>query len=232
MAGGAMSRSTISMYQLFQIIPDEESARAYLEGRLWRDGVTCPECREQGRITVRKGGYYRCNKCQLDFTVRTGTIFERSHIPLQKWVYAMYALVTARKGVSSLQLGKEIGVTQKSAWFMLQRLREAMSAPDSQDKLRGIVELDECFIGGKEKNKHDSKKLRAGRGSVGKTAVLGMRERGGDLIAAVLPERNLLEVTKRIHNNVEIGTQLYTDDHLLFTALDGLFFRHEAVNHS
>lgn len=119
-----MSRSTISMYQLFQIIPNEESARAYLEGRLWRDGVTCPECKEQERITVRKGGYYRCNKCQLDFTVRTGTIFERSHIPLHKWVYAMYALVTARKGVSSLQLAKEIGVTQKSAWFMLQRLRE------------------------------------------------------------------------------------------------------------
>lgn len=227
-----MSRSTISMYQLFQIIPDEEFARAYLEGRLWRDGVTCPECKEQERITIRKNGYYRCNKCQLDFTVRTGTIFERSHIPLHKWVYAMYALVTARKGVSSLQLAKEIGVTQKSAWFMLQRLREAMSAPDSQDKLRGIVEIDECFIGGKEKNKHESKKLKAGRGSVGKTAVLGMRERGGRVIASPIEQRTLQEATKRIHENVEIGTQLYTDDHLIFSDMDGLFFRHEAVNHS
>lgn len=127
-----MSRSTISMYQLFELIPDEESARAYLEGRLWRDGITCPECKEQERITVRKGGYYRCNKCQLDFTVRTGTIFERSHIPLHKWIYAMYALVTARKRVSSLQLAKEIGVTQKSAWFTLQRLREAMSTPNKE----------------------------------------------------------------------------------------------------
>ena len=148
-----MSQHTISMYQLFELIPNEESARAYLEGRLWRDGITCPECKEQGRITVRKNGYYRCNVCKLDFTVRTGTIFERSHIPLHKWVYAMYALVTARKGISSLQLGKEIGVTQKSAWFMLQRLREAMSGPDSIDKLRGIIELDECFVGGKERNK-------------------------------------------------------------------------------
>jgi transposase-like protein len=148
------------MYQLFEMLPDEESARTYLEGRLWRDGITCPECKEQERITVRKGGYYRCNKCVLDFTVRTGTIFERSHIPLHKWVYAMYALVTARKGISSLQLAKEIGVTQKSAWFMLQRLREAMSAPDNIDKLKGIVELDECFIGGKERNKHESKKLK------------------------------------------------------------------------
>lgn len=227
-----MSRSTISMYQLFGLIPDEESARTYLEGRRWRDGVTCPECKEQERLTVRKGGYYRCNKCQLDFTVRTGTIFERSHIPLHKWVYAMYALVTARKGVSSLQLAKEIGVTQKSAWFMLQRLREAMSTPDSIDKLRGIVELDECFIGGKERNKHESKKLKAGRGAVGKTAVLGMRERGGRVVAAPMDNRTLQEATKRIHANVEVGTQLYSDDHLIFSDLDGLFFRHEAVNHS
>lgn len=227
-----MSRSTISMYQLFQIIPDEESARAYLEGRLWKDGVTCPECKQQERITVRRGGYYRCNVCKLDFTVRTGTIFERSHIPLQKWVYAMYALVTARKGISSLQLAKEIGVTQKSAWFMLQRLREAMSTPDSQDKLRGIVELDECFIGGKEKNKHESKKLRAGRGSVGKTTILGMRERGGRTIAAPIADRTIQNITAQIHDNVEIGTQLYTDDSVVFSDMDGLFFRHEAVNHS
>lgn len=227
-----MSRSTISMYQLFQLIPDEQSARTYLEGRLWKDGISCPECKEQERVTIRKGGYYRCNKCQLDFTVRTGTIFERSHIPLHKWVYAMYALVTARKGVSSLQLGKEIGVTQKSAWFMLQRLREAMSAPDNIDKLRGIVEMDECFIGGKELNKHESKKLKAGRGAVGKTSVLGLRERGGRTIAAPMEQRTLQEATKRIHANIEVGSQLYSDDHLIFSDLDGLFLRHEAVNHS
>lgn len=117
---------TISTFQLFKLFPDEESARVYLESRLWPNGVRCPVCRaEEDRITVRKDGYYRCNECQEDFTVRTGTIFERSHIPLHKWVYAMYLLVTARKGISSLQLSKEIGITQKSAWFMLHRLREA-----------------------------------------------------------------------------------------------------------
>jgi transposase-like protein len=120
-----MSRSTISTFQLFQMFPDEETARVYLEGRLWPKGTTCPTCSGQDRITPRKAGFYRCNKCQLDFTVRTGTIFERSHIPLHKWLYAMYLLVTARKGISSMQLAKEIGVTQKSAWFMLHRLREA-----------------------------------------------------------------------------------------------------------
>src|ERR1017187_9128339 len=167
--GSDMSKSTISTFQLFEMFPDQESARVYLETRLWPMGPRCPVCGLGERITVRAGGYYRCNQCKEDFTARTGTIFERSHIPLHKWLYAMYLLVTARKGISSLQLGKEIGVTQKSAWFMLQRLREACGSGDDLDKLRGIVEVDECYIGGKERNKHEHKKLRAGRGSVGKT---------------------------------------------------------------
>jgi transposase-like protein len=120
-----MSRSTISTFKLFELFPDEQSARKYLEARLWPNGVICPECKSKERITIRKDGFYRCNACKLDFTVRTGTIFERSHVPLHKWLYAMYLLVTARKGISSLQLGKEIGITQKSAWFVLHRLREA-----------------------------------------------------------------------------------------------------------
>lgn len=121
-----MSKSTISTFQLFQMFPDESTARIYLESRRWPKGTTCPTCSGQDRLTTRKReGFYRCNKCQLDFTIRTGTIFERSHIPLQKWSYAMYLMVTARKGISSMQVAKEIGVTQKAAWFMLHRLREA-----------------------------------------------------------------------------------------------------------
>jgi transposase-like protein len=133
-----MSRSTISTFQLFQMFPDEETARTYLESRLWPKGVTCPTCAGQDRITPRKAGFHRCNKCQLDFTIRTGTIFERSHIPLHKWLYAMYLLVTARKGISSMQIAKEIGIQQKSAWFMLHRLREACGGELA--KLQGIVE--------------------------------------------------------------------------------------------
>lgn len=124
-------RVTISTFQLFKMFPDEETARTYLESRLWPDGVKCPVySAEKDRITTRKSGYYRCNECREDFTVRTGTIFERSHIPLHKWIYAMYLLMTARKGISSLQLSKEIGITQKSAWFMLHRLREACGGKD------------------------------------------------------------------------------------------------------
>ena len=100
------------------------------------------------------------------------------------------------------------------------------------EKLKGVVELDECFIGGKEANKHEHKKLRAGRGPVGKTAVLGMRERGGRTILAPMEQRNLQTATARIHANIELGTRLYTDEHLMFSDLDGLFFRHDAVNHS
>ena len=121
-----MCEVTISLLELFRKFPDAESARVYFEERRWSKGVVCPHCEESERITKRKNGYYRCNSCKEDFTVRTGTIFERSHVPLSKWLYAMYMLMTARKGISSMQLSKEIGVTQKTAWFMLQRLREAV----------------------------------------------------------------------------------------------------------
>ena len=143
-----MSKSTISTYQLFDMFPDQETARAYLESRLWPNGPRCPVCGLGERITARKEGFYRCNQCKEDFTVRTGTIFERSHVPLHKWLYAMYLLVTARKGISSMQLAKEIGITQKSAWFVLHRLREACGS--KLEVLQGIVEIDETYIGGKE----------------------------------------------------------------------------------
>lgn len=116
---------TISTLELFKMFPDAESARVYLEGRLWPEGVRCPICGLGDRVGVHSPGLYRCGQCKEAFSVRTGTIFERSHVPLHKWMYAMYLLVTSRKGISSMQLSKEIGVTQKTAWFILQRLREA-----------------------------------------------------------------------------------------------------------
>lgn len=134
--------------------------------------------------------------------------------------------------ISSMQLAKEIGVTQKTAWFMLGRLREACSAPDSIDKLKGVIEIDEAFFGGKEANKHERKKLHAGRGPVGKVAVLGMREREGRTRAKVVKVRTLDAIHGEIHGNVEVGSQLYTDDHMVFSDLDGLFFKHDAVSHA
>jgi transposase-like protein len=225
-----MSKSTISTFELFNLIPDAETARLYLESRLWPNGVTCPTCAGRERITNRKGDFYRCNVCETTFTVRTGTIFERSHVPLHKWVYAMYLVVTARKGISSMQLAKEIGVTQKTAWFMLQRLREACSG--KMDKLSGLIEVDECFVGGKEANKHESKKLRAGRGSVGKTTVVGLRERGGRTIAFPVENTDKENLQGAVLDNVEIGSQVMTDEASGYQGMDGLFYSHETVNHS
>ena len=160
-----MSRSTISTFKLFELFPDEPSARKYLEGRLWPNGVTCPECKSKERITTRKDGFYRCNACKLDFTVRTKTIFERSHVPLNKWLYAMYLLVTARKGISSLQLAKEIGVTQKTAWFILGRLREACGDDGpggGLDKLReDLGKIADMVLNYHPKRKSKSAKIRA-----------------------------------------------------------------------
>ena len=138
-----MSQSTISTFQLFEMFPDEETARKYLEDRLWPLGAICPQCNSGTRVIVRPNGFYRCNGCKkFTFSIRTGTILGRSKIPLHKWVYAMYLLVTSRKGISSMQLAKEIGVTQKSAWFMLQRLREAVAGKRityQQDRITDVV---------------------------------------------------------------------------------------------
>ena len=177
-----MSKSTISTYQLFEMVPDAEAA-----GCGWKaaSGRTVHAARYAvSAIGSRPARVVIIAAASARKTLRfaPGPSMERSHIPLHKWVYTMYLLVTARKGISSLQLAKEIGITQKSAWFLLHRLREACGS--KFEKLKGIIEIDETYVGGIEANKHKKKKLNAGRGAVGKTAVLGMRERDSGKVKA------------------------------------------------
>jgi transposase-like protein len=224
-----MSRSTISTFQLFQKYPDEPSAIAYFEKRLWPNGPMCPTCRKTERITKRKDGFYACKDCLLRFTVRTGTIFERSHIPLHKWLYAMYLLMTARKGISSLQLAKEIGIRQASAWFLLHRLREACG--NDLTMLRGIVEVDEAYIGGLEQNKHMKERLRyKTSGKAEKTPIIGMRERGGRTKAVVAQTVSAMSLENAIRKNVSPDAEIHTDEFPAYRRV-GKSFRHEKVNH-
>lgn len=225
-----MSKSTISTFELFQMFPDQESARLYFEAQRWPDGATCPTCGEAARIGIRKDGFYRCNACLTDFTVRTNTIFERSKVPLHKWLYAMYLLVTSRKGISSLQLAKQIGVTQKTAWFMLGRLREACG--NDPTELAGIVEIDECYIGGKEVAKHEVKRKKLGRGGIGKMAVIAGREREtGHVKAEVRASVTGRNAVGFVNRHVQVGSTIHTDESAIYNRVGGLLYRHETINH-
>ena len=159
-----------------RMFPDDAAAEAWFVNARWADGVHCPRCDSdnvQPRPT-RKPQPYRCRDCRKDFSVKTGTVMQGSNLGLQKWALAVYLLATGIKGVSSMKLHRDLGVTQKTAWHLGHRIREALE--DHRGLFAGPVEIDETYVGGIERNKHNRKKLRAGRGAVGKTAVVGVKK--------------------------------------------------------
>ena len=179
---------TISIAELLKIFSAETKSVKWIERVIWGSNPVCLKCNKTDKVKdykPRKHTHY-CNRCRRAFTVKTDSVMNGSPLSLQCWAIAIYAVVTARKGVSSLQLSKELGITQKSAWFVLQRVRK--TCQQGAFKLIGEVEIVWTYIGGKEANKHENKKLKAGRGGVGKTAVLGMRERGGKIKAMTITD--------------------------------------------
>ena len=200
----------------------------------WPNGVACPTC---GNIEVKYRAKQRTWRCRehsknQDFSVKKGTIFEDSPISLSKWLTAVWLIANAKNGISSYELARSIGVTQKTGWFMLQRIRKAMQAK-TFDKLGGEVEVDETFIGGKARNMHKDKreqKIR-GRGPVGKAIVMGLLERHGRVRTRVIEDRDALTLQDEVRAQVRTDSSVFTNEHDAYVGLSKHFF-HEFVNHS
>ncbi len=217
---------------------DETAAIEFLEAIIYADGVFCPKCGNVGesyKINGQRPGLRCCKACRKQFTVKVGTVFEDSHVPLHKWLMCNYLMVSSKKGISSHQIHRALGVTYKTAWFMTHRLREAMAPGGVLPPLGGngkTVEADETFVGGKEKNKHAKDRKHQGRGAVGKEAVFSLVERGGKVRSQHVPAVNAHTLGKVLNDQLHTSSRLMTDDARQYIPLGRGFADHQAVKHS
>ena len=224
--------ATISVTQLLKYFSTEEVCIAWLEQARWQGKPTCPHCQGQDHISLSdsKRFTYWHRTCRKQFTVKTKTVMHSSKTPTQNWIVALYYVLTARKGVSAMQLSKELGVQYRTAWYMLHRIREACAS--GEFTLSNIVEVDETYIGGKAKNKHQDKKPKKMVGTEGKQAVFGMRQRGGKTFAKPVSGTDRQTLIPEIERTVEAGSVVCTDDHGAYRDLDPTKYYHDSVRHS
>ena len=229
-APGKNFRKGITLMELFRKFPDNKTAEKWFESRIWRNGRVCPLCKEtQTRPSTHKTQPYRCPQCRRFFSVKVGTVMERSHISYQHWAIATYLFATNLKGVSSMKIHRDLGITQKSAWFLVHRLRESWKTLAGVDSMTGPVEIDEVYLGGKEKNRHADKKQPHSQGGKNKTAVVGIKDRATNKISAQpVPETTMLRLENFIESKTSKDSVKYTDENPSYNRLSN----HESVRHS
>ena len=238
MANESEMKAPATFLQAVRFFADEEEAIQFLADVRWSDGEqVCPKCGTVGRhYWLKNQRRWRCREkaCRRQFSIKVGTIFEDSPIGLDKWLTAMWMVANCKNGVSSWEMHRALGVTQKTAWFMLHRIRLALQ-DEGAGKLGGEVEVDETYIGGKARNMHASRRrklaMKTGRGETGKTVVMGILERKGNVRGAVVADVKKRTLQPHIYENVEPGTSVYTDE---FNAYMGLEkdFEHGVINHA
>ncbi|MFT3796570.1 IS1595 family transposase [Flavobacterium sp.] len=216
-----------SVFDLLQAFPTEQSCIEHLEQIRWANGVVSP-FDKTSKVYKTKAGY-QCKNTGKNFNVKTNTIFDNTKLPLQKWFLAIFIVTSHKKGISSLQLGRDLDITQKSAWFMLQRVRNCFGI-ENDNQLNNEVEVDETFIGGSNENRHSSKKVSGGQGGANHAAVMGMVERDGKLNAMTIEDRTKKTLTREIIAAINKTATIYTDEHVGYKSLKKVY-DHGVVKH-